>query len=68
MGYLRNPGKTASEFTDNGWLKSGDIGYIDKVNNICNATIVLCTSLFIYLKFKYIVKYIMPPCLGLSLS
>ena len=33
MGYLRNPKKTASEFTDDGWLKSGDIGYIDKVNN-----------------------------------
>lgn len=30
MGYLRNPHKTASEFTEDGWLKSGDIGYIDK--------------------------------------
>lgn len=34
MGYLRNPGKTVSEFTDDGWLKSGDIGYIDKVKNL----------------------------------
>ena len=34
MGYLRNPVKTASEFTDDDWLKSGDIGYIDKVDNI----------------------------------
>ena len=34
MGYLRNPEKTASEFTDDVWLKSGDIGYIDKVGNI----------------------------------
>lgn len=32
MGYLRNPEKTAGEFTDDGWLKSGDIGYIDKVD------------------------------------
>ena len=47
MGYLRNPGKTASEFTDDGWLKSGDIGYIDKVNNICNATITLIELVYL---------------------
>jgi len=33
MGYLRNNQKTASEFMDDGWLKSGDLGYIDKVDN-----------------------------------
>lgn len=39
MGYLRNPQKTASEFTEDGWLKSGDIGYLDKVHTKMHKTI-----------------------------
>ena len=29
-GYFKNPGQTESEFTDTGWWKSGDLGYVDE--------------------------------------
>src|SRR2546429_3378412 len=29
-GYWRDPGKTAGEFTADGWFKSGDLGRIDR--------------------------------------
>ncbi len=30
MGYLKNPDATAEVFTEDGWFKTGDIGYMDK--------------------------------------
>lgn len=30
MGYLNQPGKTAETFTEDGWLRSGDIGRLDE--------------------------------------
>jgi len=29
-GYYKNPEQTAAVFTDDGWFKTGDLGYIDK--------------------------------------
>jgi long-chain acyl-CoA synthetase len=30
QGYYKNPEQTAAVFTDDGWFKTGDLGYIDK--------------------------------------
>ncbi|CAB3411351.1 unnamed protein product [Caenorhabditis bovis] len=29
-GYWKNPKKTAEEFTEDGWFKTGDVGHLDK--------------------------------------
>ena len=34
MGYFKNPEATKSSFTEDGWLKTGDLGVIDKNNNL----------------------------------
>ena len=34
LGYYKNPEATAAVFTEDGWFKTGDIGYIDKENYI----------------------------------
>ena len=33
-GYFKNPEATAAVMTDDGWFKTGDIGYMDKENYI----------------------------------
>ena len=32
MGYLGRPESTQEVFTSDGWLRSGDVGYISKVS------------------------------------
>ena len=34
LGYYKNPEATAAVFTEDGWFKTGDIGYIDDENYI----------------------------------
>jgi len=30
MGYLGKPDQTRATFTEDGWLKSGDVGHLDE--------------------------------------
>lgn len=34
MGYLKDPEKTAEALTEDGWIKSGDLGYLDNEGNL----------------------------------
>jgi 4-coumarate--CoA ligase len=45
-GYYKNPKATADSISEDGWFHSGDIGYIDKDNN-----------LYITDRFKELIKY-----------
>ena len=34
-GYWNNPGETSRVFTKDGWLLTGDVGYLDKEERVC---------------------------------
>jgi long-subunit acyl-CoA synthetase (AMP-forming) len=34
LGYYKNPGKSAETFIDNGWVRTGDKGYLDEQGNL----------------------------------
>lgn len=34
MGYLKDEEKTRETLTEDGWIRSGDLGYLDKEDNL----------------------------------
>ena len=48
MGYYKNEQATQATFTEDGWMRTGDLGYLDKRNNIYikgrNKTMILGAS------------------------
>ena len=53
MGYIGDPQATSDVITEDGWLKSGDIGYINHVSyyyysNIINLMFTCIGRLFVH--------------------